>query len=138
MKSANALSSSWWIVFSPETSRLAETLVPNQSRASFAAAVDRVSTISSDKTRSVKMALDNGTVTLSASNQDASSASDEIEVSYDGAPIEIGFNARYLMEITSQIQGEVMQMSLADAGAPSLIQAPGDDANVFVLMPMRV
>ena len=84
------------------------------------------------------MVVDNGIVTLSASNSDASSANEEIEVSYDGASIEIGFNARYLMEITAQIQGDIMQMSLADAGAPSLIQAPGDDANVFVLMPMRV
>lgn len=107
-------------------------------KAAFAAAVDRVSTISSDKTRSVKMALNNGTVTLSASNSDASSANEELEVSYQGDAIEIGFNARYLMEITAQIQGDVMQMSLADASAPSLIQAPGDDANVFVLMPMRV
>ena len=89
-------------------------------KAAFAAAVDRVSTISSDKTRSVKMALKDGTVTLSASNADASSASEELEVSYQGDAIEIGFNARYLMEITAQIQGDVMQMSLADAGGAKL------------------
>ena len=107
-------------------------------KAAFAAAVDRVSTISSDKTRSVKMALDNGIVTLSASNADASSANEELEVDYNGPAIEIGFNARYLMEITAQVHGETLQLSMADAGAPSLIQAPADDANLFVLMPMRV
>ena len=107
-------------------------------KAAFAAAVDRVSTISSDKTRSVKMVLDNGIVTLSASNADASSANEELEVDYNGPAIEIGFNARYLMEITAQVHGETLQLSMADAGAPSLIQAPADDANLFVLMPMRV
>ena len=105
---------------------------------SFLAAVDRVSTISSDKTRSVKLEIEAGVVRLSASNSDASSANEEIEITYDGPAIEIGFNARYLMEVIGQIQGEIVQMSLADTGAPSLVQAPADDANLFVLMPMRV
>lgn len=107
-------------------------------KAAFLAAVDRVSTISSEKTRSVKMALEPNLVRLSASNTDASSATEELEVAFEGGAMEVGFNARYLMEITAQIHGDVVQMSLADPGAPSLIQAPSDDANLFVLMPMRV
>ena len=106
--------------------------------ASFAAAVDRVSTISSEKSRSVKMGLKPGVLTLSASNTDASSAVEEIEVTYDGVEMDIGFNARYLLDIAAQVNNDIVEFALADQGSPSLVRAPGDDASLFVLMPMRV
>lgn len=107
-------------------------------RALFSAAVDRVSTISSEKSRSVKLSLSENLLTLSASTPEASSAVEELEVSYLGDNLDIGFNARYLLEIAQQIEGEVMQMALSDPGSPSLISTPGDEDNLFVLMPMRV
>ena len=106
--------------------------------ASFSAAVDRVSTISSEKSRSVKLRLQPGTLNLSASSTDASSAVEEIEVSYDGAEMEIGFNARYLLDIASQVSSDTIEFALADQGSPSLVRMPGDEATLFVLMPMRV
>jgi len=106
--------------------------------ASFSAAVDRVSTISSEKSRSVKMGLKPGTLTLSASNTDASSATEELEVTYDGPEMDIGFNARYLLDIAGQVNNDIVEFALADQGSPSLVRAPGDDASLFVLMPMRV
>ena len=105
--------------------------------ASFSAAVDRVSTISSEKSRSVKMGK-SGVLTLSASNTDASSATEEIEVNYDGPEMDIGFNARYLLDIAGQVNNDIVEFALADQGSPSLVRAPGDDASLFVLMPMRV
>jgi len=104
----------------------------------FAAAVDRVSTIASEKSRSVKMGLKSGVLTLSASNTDASSATEELEVSYDGPEMEIGFNARYLLDIAGQVNSDMVEFALADQGSPSLVRAPGDEASLFVLMPMRV
>ena len=104
----------------------------------FSAAVDRVSTIASEKSRSVKLGLSAGSLTLSASNTDASSATEELEVSYDGPDMEIGFNARYLLDIAGQVNSDLVEFGLADQGAPSLVRAPGDEANLFVLMPMRV
>ena len=104
----------------------------------FSAAVDRVSTISSEKSRSVKMGLKSGVLTLSASNTDASSATEELEVSYDGPEMEIGFNARYLLDIAGQVNSDLVEFVLADQGSPSLVRAPGDEASLFVLMPMRV
>ena len=104
----------------------------------FSAAVDRVSTIASEKSRSVKMGLRSGVLTLSASNTDASSATEELEVSYDGPEMEIGFNARYLLDIAGQVNSEMVEFALADQGSPSLVRAPGDEASLFVLMPMRV
>ena len=104
----------------------------------FSAAVDRVSTIASEKSRSVKMVLKSGVLTLSASNTNASSATEELEVSYDGPEMEIGFNARYLLDIAGQVNSDVIEFALADQGSPSLVRAPGDEASLFVLMPMRV
>ena len=104
----------------------------------FSAAVDRVSTIASEKSRSVKMGLKSGVLTLSASNTDASSATEELEVSYDGPEMEIGFNARYLLDIAGQVNSAMVEFALADQGSPSLVRAPGDEASLFVLMPMRV
>jgi DNA polymerase-3 subunit beta len=104
----------------------------------FSAAVDRVSTIASEKSRSVKMALAAGNLTLSASNTDASSATEELEVSYNGPDMEIGFNARYLLDIAGQVNSDTVEFALADQGSPSLVRAPDDESNLFVLMPMRV
>lgn len=104
----------------------------------FSAAVDRVSTVASEKSRSVKMGLKSGVLTLSASNTDASSATEELEVSYDGPEMEIGFNARYLLDIAGQVNSDLVEFVLADQGSPSLVRAPGDEASLFVLMPMRV
>ena len=80
-------------------------------RASFSAAVDRVSTISSEKSRSVKLSLSENCLRLSASTPEASSAVEELEVSYSGDNLDIGFNARYLLEIAQQIEGDVMQVA---------------------------
>lgn len=104
----------------------------------FSAAVDRVSTISSEKSRAVKLSLTTNLLTLSASTPEASSAVEEIEVNYTGDDLDIGFNARYLLEIAQQVEGDVMQLALSDPGSPSLISTPEDDQNLFVLMPMRV
>ena len=52
--------------------------------------------------------------------------------------MEIGFNAKYLLDITAQIDGDMMEFALSDTSAPTIIRAPGDDATLFVLMPMRV
>lgn len=104
----------------------------------FAAAVDRVATISTEKSRAVKLGLSSGLMTLSANAPDAGSATEEIEVKYDDAPLEIGFNARYLLDILQQIEGEGVRFSLADAAAPAIIQDVADASALYVLMPMRV
>jgi DNA polymerase-3 subunit beta len=106
--------------------------------ATFKESVDRVSIISAEKSRSVKMNLEAGALTLSASSSDAANATETIEVSYSGPSLEIGFNAKYLLDIATQIDGDMIEFALSDASAPTIIRSPGDDANLFVLMPMRV
>ncbi len=104
----------------------------------FAEAVDRVSAISSEKSRAVKLALSNGTLVLSANSPDSGSATEELEVVYEGENLEIGFNSRYLLDIAHQIEGDDAQFSLADAASPTILREAGDDSALYVLMPMRV
>ena len=107
-------------------------------RAPFAAAVDRVSTISSERGRAVKLAVADGKLTLSVTNPDSGSAVEELEVDYDSDPIDIGFNARYLLDITAQIDSDTALFKLADPGSPTLVLDKEGAAALYVLMPMRV
>ncbi|WP_417520194.1 DNA polymerase III subunit beta [Minwuia sp.] len=104
----------------------------------LSSAVDRVSTISTEKSRAVKLAMESERLTLSANSPDAGSASEEIAVSYDAPAMEIGFNSRYLMEIASQIDGANARFELSDSAAPTIIRDPEDATALYVLMPMRV
>lgn len=104
----------------------------------FADAVDRVSTISTEKSRAVKLNLDKGTLTLTANSPDNGTATEEFEVNYVEDPIEIGFNSRYLLDIMQQIEGARAQFILADAASPTIIKNLEDGNALYVLMPMRV
>jgi DNA polymerase III subunit beta len=104
----------------------------------FADAVDRVSTISSEKSRAVKLTLKSGSLTLSATSPENGSASEELEVKYGGTGLEIGFNSRYLLDIAQQIEGDGAQFALADAASPTLVRDVADASALYVLMPMRV
>jgi DNA polymerase-3 subunit beta len=104
----------------------------------FEAAVDRVSTISSERGRAVKFSLGNGRLVLSVTNPDSGSATEELEVEYAAEPLEIGFNARYLLDIAAQLDGEVAVLKFADPGSPTLIQDKDAKGALYVLMPMRV
>jgi len=104
----------------------------------FEAAVDRVSTVSSERGRAVKLSITGGRLVLSVTNPDSGSATEEIEVDYDADPLDIGFNSRYLLDIAAQIEGEVAQLRLADPGSPTLIQDKDNKSALYVLMPMRV
>jgi DNA polymerase-3 subunit beta len=107
-------------------------------RADFAKAVDRVSTISSERGRAVKLALNERRLMLSVNNPDSGSATEELEVDYEATPLDIGFNARYLLDITSQLDGDTALFKLADPGSPTLIQDREGSPALYVLMPMRV
>ena len=104
----------------------------------FAEAVDRVSTISTEISRAIKLNLDKGNLTLSASSPDNGTATEEFEVTYDEDPIEIGFNSRYLLDIMQQIDGTKAQFALADAASPTIVRNLDDSDALYVLMPMRV
>ncbi len=104
----------------------------------FAESVDRVATISSEKSRSVKLALETDRLTLSVTSPEHGTATEELGCAYEGEPMEIGFNARYLLDILEQIEGDKVEARLQDATSPTIMGDPDDDSALYVLMPMRV
>jgi DNA polymerase-3 subunit beta len=107
-------------------------------RSEFAGAVDRVSTISSERGRAVKLALADGHMVLSVNNPDSGSAVEELGVDYPADAIEIGFNSRYLLDVTGQLETGTAEFRFADPGSPTLITDVGEANALYVLMPMRV
>jgi DNA polymerase-3 subunit beta len=103
----------------------------------FAQAVDRVSTISSEKGRAMKLNMANDRLTLSVNNPDSGSAEEELAVSYQAEPLDIGFNSRYLLDIASQFKGDMARFELADAGSPAVIRDASDERSLYVLIPLR-
>ena len=104
----------------------------------FFQGVDRVATIATEKTRAVKMGLDEDKGTLSVTSPDNGTAAEEIAAEYKSEGFEIGFNANYLKDILGQIDSDTVELHLADAGAPTLIRRDENSPALYVLMPMRV
>jgi len=104
----------------------------------FASAVDRVATISAEKSRSIKLSLTENQLALSVNNPEHGDANEDLMVDYSAEAMEIGFNAKYLLDVTSQIEGRDIHFHLADPAAPSLVKDMDDPSALFVLMPLRV
>ena len=125
----------------PDYSRVIPTQndrIASLDRAALADAADRVSTISSERGRAVRLSLTDGTMRLSVTNPDSGTAEEEVEADYAGDEINVGFNSRYLADAMAAIGGERVTLALQDPGAPALITTPSDSALLVVLMPMRV
>ena len=105
---------------------------------SFSAGVDRVSTIASEKTRAVKISVDRDKVTLSVTSPENGVATEELAADYGSDGLEIGFNAKYLLDILGEIDGDTVEVHLADAAAPTLLRENDKSNALYVLMPMRV
>lgn len=100
--------------------------------------VDRVSTIATEKTRAVKLSMETDKITLSVTSPESGTAAEEVTAQYSAPALEIGFNSRYLMDILGQIEGEAVEIHLADASSPTLIRETSESPALYVLMPMRV
>ena len=106
----------------------------------FADAVARVAAISAERSRPVKLSLGHNLLTLSASSPEQGTASEELDgerVTYDSGALEIGFQARYLNDITDQIKDQV-EFCFSDGAAPTVVRDAADASGLYVLMPMRV
>jgi DNA polymerase-3 subunit beta len=106
--------------------------------AEFASAVDRVATVSSERSRAVKMALEDDRLILSVNAPDSGAADEELSVAYGDERLEIGFNAKYLLEIAGQVDRENAVFLFNSAGDPTLMREGNDETAVYVVMPMRV
>ncbi|MEL6466362.1 MAG: DNA polymerase III subunit beta [Pseudomonadota bacterium] len=104
----------------------------------FAKAVDRVATVSSERSRAVKLQLDEDRLVLSVNAPDSGAAEEELAVAYGDERLEIGFNAKYLLEIASQVDRENAVFMFNSSGDPTLMREGTDQSAVYVVMPMRV
>ncbi|WP_299372526.1 DNA polymerase III subunit beta [uncultured Tateyamaria sp.] len=104
----------------------------------FAKAVDRVATVSSERSRAVKLQLDEDRLILSVNAPDSGAAEEELAVAYGDERLEIGFNAKYLLEIASQVDRENAVFMFNSSGDPTLMREGNDQSAVYVVMPMRV
>lgn len=104
----------------------------------FARAVDRVATMSADRTKSIKMGIESDRLRLTVNNPEAGTALEEVSVEYTGDPIEIGFNSGYLLDVARQIDGETLTLRLSDPSSPTVILDEEDPHALYVLMPLRV
>ena len=108
------------------------------SNSDFMSAVDRVSTIASERGRAVKLNVDGNKLVLSVNNPEGGSATEEIGVDYRSSALEIGFNARYLLDIAGQLEGDEARFMLSDPGSPAMVRDNTDGGALYVVMPMRV
>jgi DNA polymerase-3 subunit beta len=127
----------------PEYSRVIPKSNDRQLRLenkAFAEAVDRVATVSAERSRSVRLAIEGDKVTLTVNNPDAGMATEDLSADYRGADgMEIGFNARYLLDVAGQVEGETALFELAgDPASPAIVRDESDPKALYVLMPLRV
>ena len=106
--------------------------------AEFAQVVDRVSTVSSERSRAVKLTLEDDRLILSVNAPDSGAAEEELVVAYADERLEIGFNAKYLLEIAGQVDRENAVFMFNSSGDPTLMREGNDESAVYVVMPMRV
>jgi len=100
--------------------------------------VDRVATISAEKSRSVKLSLAEHNLSLTVNNPESGNANEDLPVDYAADPLEIGFNAKYLLDVAGQIEGRDATFFLDNPAAPALVKDSEDEHALFVLMPLRV
>ena len=104
----------------------------------LAEGVDRVAAIATEKTRAVKMSIDRDRIVLSVTSPETGTAAEEVPADYASESLDVGFNARYLLDILSEIETDEIEIHLADAAAPTLIREGQSSPALYVLMPMRV
>ena len=104
----------------------------------FKAAVDRVATVSAERSRSVKLSVSPGKLMLAVAHSESGHGAEDLEVSYDSEPIEIGFNAKYLLDVAGQIESEETRVDFNDAASPARVIDAKDAGAEYVLMPLRV
>ncbi len=108
------------------------------AKTEFRDAVDRVSTVSAERSRSVKLSLAAGKLTLAVSHSETGQGTEELEADYDSEPMEIGFNAKYLLDVAQQIESDEARIEFNDAASPARVLDAKDTGAQYVLMPLRV
>ncbi len=101
-------------------------------------ALQRTAILSNEKYRGIRVTVKKNLITVQAHNPEQEEAEEEIEVAYDGADLEVGFNVNYLLDALAAIDGQEVELGLTDSNSSCLIRSPGSSAARYVVMPMRL
>ena len=101
-------------------------------------AFQRVSILSNEKFRGVRLNLANGLLKITANNPEQEEAEEIVEVMYEGDELEIGFNVSYVLDVLNTLKTEDVLFTLADSNSSALIEGAGDEEAMYVVMPMRL
>jgi DNA polymerase-3 subunit beta len=125
----------------PEYSRVIPAAAPNAIRADrdvLRQALQRTAILSNEKYRGIRMTVKKNLLTVQAHNPEQEEAEEEIEVTYEGNDLEVGFNVNYLLDALSAIDGQEVELGLTDSNSSCLIRSPGNSTARYVVMPMRL
>ena len=122
-----------------------ETVIPRKAgrtlvgdRETLRHAFQRAAILSNEKYRCVRLSLETDQMKIEANNPEQEEAEEIVAIEYDGDSLEIGFNVAYLQDVLGVIETESVRLSVADANSSALIEAPGVDDSLYVVMPMRL
>ena len=104
----------------------------------FKEALTRVSILSNDRFRGVRLHFENGEIKVSANNPEKEEASDDIKADYSGDSMEVGFNVNYLLDVIGAIRTKNLQIQLKDANSSALLTPENDPDSSYVVMPLRL
>lgn len=107
-------------------------------REGLLAAVRRMAVLSNEKSRGIRLEITQGQVTITTTNPEQEAAEEELAATYTDPDVTIGFNARYLQEILTALEGDSVRLALRNEESPVLVTDPDQDNLLYVLMPMRV
>ena len=108
------------------------------SREDLLGALKRVSLLAHEKSKGVKLNIQDGLLTVASSNPDMGEARDEINLDYRGETFEIGFNAKYILDCLEVMKDEHIEFNFKDKSKPGLIQSASQKNHCYVIMPMRI
>lgn len=112
--------------------------IVKMDRETVNAALKRVSLLAHEKSKGVKLAIQKGSLIISSSNPDMGEAREEIDVDYQGEPLDVGFNSKYLLEYLSVLGAEKLEFHLKDRLSPGILRGIGQQNHTYVIMPMRI
>ncbi|MFL3023074.1 MAG: DNA polymerase III subunit beta [Methylophilaceae bacterium] len=107
-------------------------------RLELLSSMQRASILSNEKYRGIRMLVDKGQLKLLSNNSEQEQAEEEMEISYNGPAIDIGFNVTYLIDVLTNIQSEKLSFAFKDSSSSCLITIPKNDDYKYVVMPMRI
>ena len=101
-------------------------------------ALGRTAILSNEKFRAIRVKFSDGSIELSANNPEQEQAEETVSVDYEGEPVEIGFNVSYLQDVLGVLDNERVRITVRDANSSALLEEPGNDDGIYVVMPMKL